>query len=77
MAEQKEIKLSGAALKALVRAAETPGVGFALAQRLMGQMGIDALFDLDLRELGNPGLSPTLPELDPQIRAFLFNFDAD
>lgn len=77
MSDEKEIKISGAALKALVRAAETPGVGFALKTRLMTQMGLAALFDLDLRELGDPPLSPTMPDADPQIAAFHFDFDSD
>lgn len=77
MTDEKEIKISGRSLKALVRAAETPGIGFALKGRLMSQMGLDALFDLDLRNLGEPPLSPTMPEVDPQIGAFTFEFESD
>jgi hypothetical protein len=54
MADEKEIKLSGAPLKALVRAAEAPVVGHGVKKQLLSQMGLDALFDLDLRELGDP-----------------------
>jgi hypothetical protein len=77
MSHEKEIKISGAPLKALVRAAETPGVGYALKLRLMSQMGLDALFDLDLRELGDPPLSPTMPETEPLLGDFAFDFDSD
>jgi|GEM_PF-6282855 len=77
MTDEKDIKISGRALKALVRAAETPGVGFALKGRLMSQMGLDALFDLDLRELGEPSLSPTMPETAPQLGTFTFDFESD
>jgi hypothetical protein len=54
MSEQKEIKLSGTALKALVRAAEAPIVGHGVKKKLLSQMGLDELFELDLRELGDP-----------------------
>lgn len=62
MADEKEIKLSGTALKALVRAAEAPVVGHGVKARLLSEMGLDELFELDLRELGDPALSPTMPD---------------
>lgn len=77
MTDEKDIKISGRALKALVRAAETPGVGFALKGRLMSQMGLDALFELDLRALDEPPLSPTMPETAPQLGTFTFDFESD
>ncbi len=64
MADEKEIKLAGTPLKALVRAAETPVVGHGVKMRLLKEMGLDELFDLDLRELGDPPLSPTMPRVD-------------
>ncbi|AWV89934.1 hypothetical protein [Bradymonas sediminis] len=77
MTDEKEIRISGRSLKALVRAAETPGIGFALKERLMSQMGLDALFEMDLRDQGEPALSPTMPEVDPQIGVFSFEFESD
>ncbi|QDG51427.1 hypothetical protein FIV42_11940 [Persicimonas caeni] len=54
MADEKEIKVSGAPLKALVRAAEAPVVGHGVKNQLLSQMGLDALFELDLRAMGDP-----------------------
>ena len=54
MADEKEIVLTGRALRALVRAAEAPLVGHGVKQRLLSQMGLDALFDVDLRDLDDP-----------------------
>lgn len=54
MSKEKEIKLTGTALKALVRAAETPVVGHGVKKQLLSQMGLDPLFELDLREYGDP-----------------------
>ncbi len=54
MSDEKEIKLSGTPLKALVRAAEAPVVGHGVKKQLLAQMGLGPLFDLDLRGLGDP-----------------------
>ena len=52
--DEKEIVLSGAMLKTVVRMAETPLVGIGVKKQLLSQMGVDALWELDLREHGNP-----------------------
>ncbi|MGM0558250.1 MAG: hypothetical protein ACQEVA_17830 [Myxococcota bacterium] len=52
--DDREVILNGHALRAVVRAAETPLVGIGVKKRLFSQLGLDELFELDLREYMNP-----------------------
>jgi hypothetical protein len=65
MSDEKELKVNGVALKTLVRAAETPVVGQGVKNQLLSQMGLDALFELDLRTLGEPEpIASPMPPVD-------------
>jgi hypothetical protein len=60
---EEEVVLHGRALRAVVRAAETPLVGVGVKKRLFGQLGLEELFELDLREYMDPEpiLAPDIP----------------
>jgi hypothetical protein len=61
--QEQAIVLNGRALRAVVKAAETPLVGIGVKKRLFSQLGVDEIFELDLREYMNPEpiLSAELP----------------
>ncbi len=52
--KEQEVILNGRALRAVVRAAETPLVGVGVKKRLFSQLGLDELFEIDLRDLMDP-----------------------
>ena len=60
---EEEVVLNGRALRAVVRAAETPVIGLGVKKRLFTQLGLDELFEVDLREFMEPEpiLLPTVP----------------
>jgi hypothetical protein len=49
-----DVVLEGLALKAAVRAAETPVTGQIVARNLVAQLELDSLADVDLRRDGSP-----------------------
>lgn len=51
---EEEVILNGRKLRTVVRAAETPIVGAGVKKRLFTQLGLDELFELDLRSLMEP-----------------------
>jgi hypothetical protein len=50
MADERDVILRGAALRAAVRAAETPLLGDVVKRNLAAQLGLNELFELDLSE---------------------------
>lgn len=51
MTDERDVILSGLALRAAVRAAEAPVTGNLVKRNLAAQLGLDRLFELDLSEV--------------------------
>ena len=63
---EPEIVLNGKALRALVRAAETPLVGIGVKKQMLGQLGLNRLLSMDLRDYMDPAPALRFEIVEPR-----------